>query len=62
MDAAFHPKPQLPGCLRRLAIQPELFSNLFYAAIIQGCAELDLFCHYAASVDISSTLKLIHGP
>lgn len=61
MDVAFNQKPQLPGCMRLLPIQPALLNGLFYTAITQGYAEPDLFCHYTCSVDISGTLKLNDG-
>lgn len=61
MDAAFNQKPQLPGCMRLLPIQPASLYGLVFTAITQGYAEPDLYCHYTGSVDISSTLEMNHG-
>lgn len=61
MDVAFNQEPQLPACMRLLPIQHALLNDLFYTAITQGYAEPGSYCHYMASVDISSTLKLNHG-
>ena len=60
VDVAFNQKPQMPGCMRLLPIQPYLLNGLFYTAITQGYAESDLYWHYTGSVDISGTLKPNH--
>lgn len=40
--------------MRPLPIQPALLNGLFNAAITQGYAVPDLYCHYTGYVDISS--------